>query len=290
LLNEYLILAHIKPSALNFSPIQNIRKYLVLLKLFTSRGPMMVCQNANSILGHFVFCSSDQRILFCIGRRGFLQGTFTLKLNNILPKVFLNEDFIISINKKGKFKTATDVIFKRNDDGNLIVIKKYPDPNVLEKELLFASTYGGEKGIIRVPRYKRISDTEVEIEYVKAPNLLVKILSGDIDKKQIFSSFNLLSKGIDELYKGSEGKNCLIHADLNPSNVFLINNKFYVVDCIDSHVYEKDFDKFKFLKECLRYFYGKDRYDIVAKFFNKGDLDKYRAYYNMSINKKYHGK
>ena len=108
-----------------------------------------------------------------------------LRINKILPQKISEKDFVTFTGKGGRFKTATDIMLRRNANNNLVIIKEYPNKNILDTELEFVSQYGDARELIRIPLYKKISEVTAEIEFIKAPTLLMQINTGKIKKNAL---------------------------------------------------------------------------------------------------------
>lgn len=210
--------------------------------------------------------------------KSFLHFLFALRLNNCLTKNDSEKNFVIFRKNKRGLYGEPDIYLKKNSN-RLVLVKEYKDGKILDKEIKFLSTYKDKTSKILFPQFSRINDVEAEVEFLRLKTLASQLCSGEISKAQLFVIFHEMSKALDALYIGYSDKKCLIHGDLSPTNVFAADNAFYVIDYADCHVYEKNFDKFNFLKTLLFFYYGKDRYDILKKYFPK-DFERYMEHWS----------
>jgi len=208
--------------------------------------------------------------------RRFLKILFYLKLNIFLPTKNLNEEFIVSMQGNSKYATKILLVKEKN---SFKIIKRYSEKRELTRELNFIRRYRTKNSVIRQPYFYKLNDFETRMDFIKGRNLRNQILSGAINIEQLLKLYETLAKALDTLYHKSKGKHCLIHGDLSLVNVYLFDEKICLIDFQDSHTYEKDYDKFIFLKRALYCYYGRDRYDIIKQYFATKQIEKYDQHF-----------
>ncbi len=100
----------------------------------------------------------------------------------------------------------------------------------------------------------------------------------------VFNFFELIDLykkiciSLDLLYKD---KIVLIHGDLTPDNIYYYKNDLYILDFADSHIYDKDYDKFTLLKRLISDYFGIENNELVNKFsmFDTLKIKSFERYY-----------
>ena len=190
---------------------------------------------------------------------------FKTKINLLFSKN-LAEDFLIK--KTGSGNYPNSIILKRKEQNKLIIRKEFCNKDFLEKERKYFLKYQKNNTKISLPFFI-FSDNYLEYLFINHPSLKMEINCGKYSKSQILNIFEKISSSLDILYKKEK---CLIHGDLTPDNIYLLNDKIYFIDYSDSEIYFKDYDKFTLLKKMLRN-YVKNNKEIIY-YFNKYNLNK----------------
>lgn len=206
--------------------------------------------------------------------RLLLRFIYFLRFNTLFPQQIINDEFLVC--KKSRRKNGAKITLRRAG-GQLVIIKEYYNTDVLDKELYFLSLYGKADSALHFVPLTKINDRTAIMPFIRRCNLAMEICLGDISEKQLFLIYENLSLALDDAYRGMPRNECLVHGDLGPTNVYRDGNFFYVIDFTDAHVYEKEFDKFYFLKRLLLYYYGTERADIMKRYFSFEEINKYSA-------------
>jgi len=69
----------------------------------------------------------------------------------------------------------------------------------------------------------------------------------------------------------------LIHGDLTPDNIYYNTNSIYIIDYADSHVFDKDYDKFILLKRLISDYFGIENKELIEK-YAKFDISKIKTF------------
>src|SRR3989344_1465781 len=201
---------------------------------------------------------------------------FAFKLGIILPSKRINADFLIF--RQGHGMHATKIYLIKDLDGRYKIIKKYPNAIELEKELAFIHQYQGKSKTIAFPDLRKVDSTTAEMSFLKSMNLAEQILSGEISTRHIPNIYKRMAEALNDLYRGENEIRCLINGDLGPTNVYIINGKFHLIDFSDSHIYYKEYDTFNFLRRLLYYYSEKEKSDMLEGYFNKQDVARYNKH------------
>jgi len=217
-----------------------------------------------------------------------IKTVFFLKLNNIFGKLFkkvsLKNDFIIRRRGVGIFPNFISLTKK---DDKHVIIKRFSSENSYKRETNFINTYL-ENHSSKIKLSKPIKTIDYNIIYYKhimSKNLSTLIKEGKYNKNNLFDLYESFCKEIDIFYENK--KETIIHGDLTPDNVYLVDNVFYIIDYGDSHVYYKNYDKYIFLRRILIDYFGKINRKIIEKYFSDKQINRYENHLNKLINEKY---
>jgi len=191
---------------------------------------------------------------------------FKLKIN-LLFSSSLDNDFLIKRTGVGNYPNI--ITLKKNNQERIIIKKEFHNKNILERELNYLSKYYKNNAGINLPFFIAHKNY-LEYCFINHSCLALEIKQRKYSTIQIINLFEKISSSIDRLYK-SKNK-CLIHGDLTPDNIYIINDKIYFIDYSDSEIYFKDFDKFTLLNKMFKD-YGKNKKEII-NYLKKYNLDR----------------
>jgi len=145
---------------------------------------------------------------------------------------------------------------------DIIIIKTFSDKDSFEKERSFLQKYYVNESSIKFPEYDIIGNIQIRYEFIPAPNLATQIRSGALNFSEIIDLYNKFCTSLDLLYKSQI---VLIHGDLTPDNIYYYKNNIYIIDYADSHVFDKDYDKFILLKRLISDYFGIENKEQIEK-------------------------
>jgi len=219
-----------------------------------------------------------KKIIFVMDRffLGILKLCFTLRIPDLLPlRKRLDENFLIKRTGKGSWPCTIE-LYKDNDRYH--IIKNFSDKDSFEKERSFLEKYYFNASSIKFPEYDILGKNQIRYEFIPAPNLATQIRSGALDFSELIDLYKNLCTSLDILYEGQIG---LIHGDLTPDNIYYYNKNIYIIDYADSHVFDKDYDKFILLKRLISDYSGIENKELIEKFavFDISKIKSFEMHY-----------
>ena len=230
--------------------------------LFRPRFKINLCKKLFFILDQVIF-----RIL---------KLCFTLKINTLFPlRKSLNEKFLIKRTGGGSWPCTIELYKKKN---KYYIIKNFSDKHSFEKEILFLQKYYVNESSIKFPEYEIIGNNQIQYEFIPGTNLATQIRLGVFNFFELIDLYRRICISLDVLYKD---KIVLIHGDLTPDNIYYYKNDIYILDFADSHIYDKDYDKFTLLKRLISDYFGIENNELVNKFsmFDTLKIKSFEMYY-----------
>lgn len=218
--------------------------------------------------------NSIKRIFFIMDRffLEILKLCFTLRITYLLPsRKSLHENFLIKRTGGGSWPCTIE-LYKDND--RYYIIKNFSDTDSFEKERSFLQQYYSNESSIKFPEYKITGNNQIRYEFIQAKNLATQIRSGSLDFPEIIDLYKGFCTSLDLLY---EGQIVLIHGDLTPDNIYYYKNSIYIIDYADSHVFDKDYDKFILLKRLISDYFGIENKELIEKFATF-DISKIKSF------------
>lgn len=213
--------------------------------------------------------------IFFIMDRFFLEILkicFTLRITDLLPsRKCLDENFLIKRTGGGSWPCTIE-LYKDHDRYH--IIKTFSDKDSFEKERSFLQKYYFNESSIKFPEYNITGNNQIRYEFIPAPNLATQIRSGAINFLEIIDIYNKFCTSLDLLYKSQV---VLIHGDLTPDNIYYNTNSIYIIDYADSHVFDKDYDKFILLKRLISDYSGIENKELIEKFATF-DISKIKSF------------
>jgi thymidylate kinase len=217
-----------------------------------------------------LFCIVD-RVVFRI-----LKLCFTLKINTLFPlRKSLNEKFLIKRTGGGSWPCTIELYKNKN---KYYIIKNFSDKHSFEKEVTFLQKYYVNESTIKFPAYEIIGNNQIQYEFIPGTNLATQIRLGGFNFFELIDLYNKICISLDILYKD---KIVLIHGDLTPDNIYYYKNELYILDFADSHIYDKDYDKFTLLKRLISDYFGIENNELVKKYsmFDTLKIKTFEMYY-----------
>ena len=191
---------------------------------------------------------------------------FKTKINLLFSKN-LTEDFLIR--RAGSGNCPNVIILKRNKYSKPTIRKEFSNKDFLKMEQEYFLKYYKNDAGINLP-FLTFNSNYLEYPFINYPSLKMEINRGRYSKSQILVIFKKISSSLDILYKKEK---CLIHGDLTPDNIYLLDDKIYFIDYSDSEVYFRDYDKFTLLKKMLKSYLK-----------NEKEISNYLDAYNLNKN------
>lgn len=172
------------------------------------------------------------------------------KLYKLIYKVeLLNEDAIIIVKGQGLWRSTVRLI-KVND--KLIILKKVHNNDVYLREKKFYEEYKNNKSRIRLPKHTFLKDNKIEIEFIETKSFQRLIIDGTCNLDKTMDFYNDIKNELKIFYKN---KPTLIHGDMYLSNIFIKNDKYYLIDYSDSYVSNYNYDYYVLLFSILASFF-----------------------------------
>lgn len=174
---------------------------------------------------------------------------FLLQIYKLRYKITYLEDSAILI-FKGSGKWSNRIKLKKRK--NRIIVKKTVfSKKIFEKEKNFYNKYKRNDSKIFLPKSKFIAPNIIEMEFINMDNFNKLIVNGKFDLKTSLKHFNNIKNELTLLYKKDPA---LIHGDLWPTNIFVDNEKYYLIDFSESFVYSPKYDFYVLLYSILHTF------------------------------------
>lgn len=210
---------------------------------------------------------------------------FISKINRLylFKKKFLNKNFLVQRIGTGKRPSIIE-LYKSNEQ--YYIIKKFHDTCFFKKEILFLQKYFKNKSSIKFPAYKILDNNQIQYEFIQTQNLATQIRLGYFKFKEIIDIYNSFCNSLDKLFKN---QTTLIHGDLTPDNIYYYKNNFYVIDYSDSHIYDKDYDKFILLERLISDYFVIGNKNKIRKFdkFSESKVKLFRTHRKQYLEKKH---
>jgi thymidylate kinase len=225
------------------------------------------------------FRINSMKKIFVIIDRLFLKIfklVFALRITNLFPsRKCLNENFLIKRIGGGSWPCTIEL---HKDHERYHIIKTFSDKDSFEKEISFLQKYYFNESSIKFPGYNIIGNNQIRYEFMPAPNLATQIRSGALDFSEMIDLYNKFCTSLDLLYKSQI---VLIHGDLTPDNIYYYKNNIHIIDYADSHVFDRDYDKFILLKRLISDYFGIENKELIEKFamFDISKIESFEMHY-----------
>ncbi|MCK5122940.1 MAG: hypothetical protein KAQ87_02225 [Candidatus Pacebacteria bacterium] len=212
---------------------------------------------------------------------------FILKINKLFfiffKRKYLNKEFLIQ--RIGTGRQPSIVELSKNDK-QYYIIKKFHNAHLFKKEVLFLQKYFENKSSIKFPAYKIVNNNQIRYEFIQIQNLATQIRLGYFKFEEIIDIYNSFCNSLDKLFKN---QTTLIHGDLTPDNIYYHKNNFYVIDYSDSHLYDKDYDKFILLERLSSDYFMIGNKKKIREFnkFSKSKIKLFRTHRKQCLEKKH---
>lgn len=217
--------------------------------------------------------------LFHIIDRSFFQILklcFIFKINNLFPsKKSPDANFLIRRIGIGDWPCTIEL---HKNDSKYYIIKIYSNIISFEKEKCFLEKYYFNKSPIKLPEYEIIGSDRIRYEFIQTKNFATQIRSGYFSFPEIIDIYIKFCKHLDILYKDEI---TLIHGDLSPDNIYYYENGVYLIDYADSHIFDKDYDKYVLLKRLINDYYGVENEELIRKYasFDASKIEYFKIHY-----------
>lgn len=218
--------------------------------------------------------NSIKKIFFVMDRffLKILKLCFTLRITDLLPsRKCPDENFLIKRTGGGSWPCTIE-LYKDHDRYH--IIKTFSDKDSFEKERSFLQKYYFNESSIKFPEYNITGNEQIRYQFITAPNLATQIRSGALNFSELIDLYKKICTSLDLLYKNQM---VLIHGDLTPDNIYCYQNNIYVIDYADSHVFDKDYDKFILLKRLISDYFGNENKELIEK-FAMFDISKIKSF------------
>lgn len=149
------------------------------------------------------------------------------------------EDLIV-MKGVGKWKSTISLIL---DQGNLFIVKT-TTKIAYAKERKFYTHYENKKGKIVLPKYEFLKKNRIKIKFIKAKTLQRLINDGSLSFKEAINKYKNISDALGKFYNKNYN---LIHGDTFPSNIFVKDNKYYLIDFTESRFFDYRYDYYNLL-------------------------------------------
>lgn len=205
------------------------------------KGKHYIKNDLSSLLLYFDYFSNDiylpsyfygkfsKRLAYAF-LRFFIIFSFYTKLYLLIYKLTnVSDSALIIINGPGKSPNTIKLVEIK---GRLMIIKKTFNKEAYEKEKKFYNMYKDTKSIyLRLPKHTFLKNNIIEIEFLKNKTFQRAVNDGTYTVKESLSHFYKIKKGLSLFYKNFP---TLIHGDLFLTNIFIQNDKYFLIDYADS--------------------------------------------------------
>lgn len=117
------------------------------------------------------------------------------------------------------------------NEGELKIVRKIKNRKAFLKEKLFYRLYKKNKSHIKLPQSKFLKGNIVESEFIRSKTFQRLILEGQIDFNQALAHFAEIKKELKILYGDYA---TLVHGDLGLTNIFIVDDHYFLIDYADS--------------------------------------------------------
>lgn len=241
---------------------------LIFFRYFIDKPPFLL----NRFLSRAFYSCFERFLAFCylpiMGRllfneRGLEEGFIIRRLGG-------GEELSrVELFKKGKGFVVRKIFSKKDD---------------LKREMAFINEYKNCSKLIKLPKCQEIDDQTIEFEFIEKQNFEIDLKLGYINKRKALNLYKDISVELKAIYNK---KPALIHGDLTPCNMYLKDNKIYIIDFSDSHFYDSNFDSYVLLREICFIFSDKKR-DILKQNFSNKEINSFERHL-LEVRNKKHG-
>lgn len=204
-----------------------------------------------------------------------IKVVFRLKVNYLFKKMQLKDNFLISRNGNGSFPNR---IFLIENNSKYNIVKRFHSNKIFNNELSFLRQYKNNPSGINVLRYAINKDgNSITYEFLKMKNFSTLIMEGKYSKKKLIKLYEKISSELDKFYR-YETK-ALIHGDLVPCNIYINDNKIYIIDYSDTEYYDTKYDKYTLLIMMLTDMSVNKQQGTICKYFTGEEINKYKVHF-----------
>lgn len=219
------------------------------------------------------------------GQRLFLPLVFFLRLHRLVCReVFLGEDFIIKKESYGgRFGSDAILTEDQNKEGSFLLKKIFYSADAYRAYKDYYLKYYQNSTKICLPR--NIFDDSClspTIEFIRSKSLTRLIAEGKIGVKAVWAHVAEICRQINQLETAKSEDPCLVHGDLSVANIFIQDERYYLIDYADSFVYKKKYDEYFLIKSILKYagikISERDLFDQYLS-LSQAELEEYEKVY-----------
>lgn len=178
--------------------------------------------------------------------------------------VSLNDDALVIIKGSGKWGSTVKLIKSKD---KLKITKKIFDKRLYLKEKKFYEKYKKNSSKIKLPNCLFLKENTIEIEFLGCKSFQRLVNEGSINFDSAMNHYNRIKQELKEFY---QKEHTLIHADTDLTNIFIKDDKYYLIDFTESHENSYKYDFYNTLYAIL-YSFGYINIDekTISNFKNK---------------------
>lgn len=199
--------------------------------------------------------------------RYLIFALYKTNLHTVLyKKIKINDNAVIIVNGKGKWRSTIKLIEKEN---KLLIVKKIKNNLLFKNEMKFYNKYKTNNSNIKLPICKFIKHSnQIEMEFLRLKSFQRLINEGTYNFNDSLDLLNKINCEIKSLYKTNFS---LVHGDLWPENIYVDENQYYLIDYTDSHTNLIRYDSYTLLYALLlSYKYIRNNTKTIQNIIVKG--------------------
>ncbi len=209
---------------------------LLLYFDFFSQGLSLVARYTDSVI--------VRKFVDIILRNVIIIAYYTKFYKLYYETVEIDDDAIIIIKRKGTWANTVKLV---KTNGKLKIIKKTFDKEKYLKEKKFYETYKDNSSKIKLPRCTFLEGNIIEIEFLHTKFFQRLVIDGTLNRDEAIMHFNKIKNELKLFYKN----NNLIHGDLWLTNIYIDDDKYYLIDYTDSHKNSYTYDLYLLIYSLL---------------------------------------